>query len=335
MQTPKLICLTPVRNEAWILDAFLTATSLWADYIIIADQNSTDGSREIYKKYPKVTVIANNLPKMQMSHTRRLLFDAANKIEGDKIIFALDADEFFMGNFLQTDGWEKIINSKKNDVFEFKWLNLYGSLFTAIPEDERIAHGDWVCNYGKKISGDYPDNYIHEPRLMYPKNSNYIVISDLKVIHFARFNILRQQNKEKFYQISTVFNDEKKSAISLHRMYWKNEETTATINIESNIYDFYKNNGVDFEKLILKDNGNYYFIEIAQIFDNKGIKFFRKLDIWDKIWLAQLSEIAGKEIKDPRNLFDKLVHFYLRRTQKIKRNIFIKIIDKFLKKIYR
>jgi len=37
---PLLICMTPVRNEAWILHAFLKATSLWADHIIIADQNS-------------------------------------------------------------------------------------------------------------------------------------------------------------------------------------------------------------------------------------------------------------------------------------------------------
>ena len=40
---PLLIDLTPVFNEAWVLPAFLKATSLWADYIIIADQMSTDG----------------------------------------------------------------------------------------------------------------------------------------------------------------------------------------------------------------------------------------------------------------------------------------------------
>ena len=45
---PLLVVLTPVRNEAWVLHAFLKATSLWADHIIIADQMSTDGSRDIY-----------------------------------------------------------------------------------------------------------------------------------------------------------------------------------------------------------------------------------------------------------------------------------------------
>ena len=54
MSTPIHIVMTPVRNEAWVLRAFLETTSLWADYIIIADQMSTDDSREMAKEYPKV-----------------------------------------------------------------------------------------------------------------------------------------------------------------------------------------------------------------------------------------------------------------------------------------
>jgi hypothetical protein len=203
-----------------------------------------------------------------------------------------------------------------------------------LPETEKSADGDWVCNYGEKIAGNYPDNYIHEPRLMYPENAKWIAISDLKVIHFARINIARQQNKENFYQISTIFNEPTKSAIALHRTYWKKATKQKTYDLDKNIYNFYKKNDIDFEKLILKDNGNYYFEEILKMFSQKGIKFFRKLDIWDKIWLEHLTKITGEKISDPRNPFDKLVHFYLRKTQKIKRNIFIKIIDKFLKKFY-
>ena len=47
---PTMIVITPVRNEAWVLDAFLTCTSSWADYIILADQHSDDGTREIAAK---------------------------------------------------------------------------------------------------------------------------------------------------------------------------------------------------------------------------------------------------------------------------------------------
>ena len=89
-----------------MLRAFLEATSLWADYIIIADQMSTDGSREIAKEYPKVILVDNNRKEMHQAATRRLLFAEAQKIEGEKILFALDADEFLSGDFVSTTDWQ-------------------------------------------------------------------------------------------------------------------------------------------------------------------------------------------------------------------------------------
>ena len=59
MSKPLIICLVPVKNEAWILDRCLATASTWADVIIVADQMSTDNSREIALKYPKVQLIEN------------------------------------------------------------------------------------------------------------------------------------------------------------------------------------------------------------------------------------------------------------------------------------
>ena len=52
--------------------------SLCADYII-ADQMSTDGSREIYKEFDKVIVIDNPCKEMHQARTRLMLFDEAKK----------------------------------------------------------------------------------------------------------------------------------------------------------------------------------------------------------------------------------------------------------------
>jgi glycosyltransferase involved in cell wall biosynthesis len=57
--SPKIVVLTPIKNEEWILERFLSVTSQFADLIIIADQNSTDSSRNICQKYPKVKLIEN------------------------------------------------------------------------------------------------------------------------------------------------------------------------------------------------------------------------------------------------------------------------------------
>lgn len=77
LQAPKLVVLTPVKNESWILDTFLAATSLWADHILISDQNSTDATREIVQRYPKATLIHNQCATYNESANRRNLLNEA------------------------------------------------------------------------------------------------------------------------------------------------------------------------------------------------------------------------------------------------------------------
>ena len=167
---PLLVVLTPVRNEAWILHAFLKATSLWADYIIIADQMSTDGSRDIYPQYEKVIVVDNHRAEMHQARTRQLLFEAAQKIEGDKILFTLDADEFLSGDFMNTPSWQTILNSEPGDVFLFRWIDL-------LPKAERCIISKplyWAAHMSDDLmKGQFPDNHIHEWRLPWPTNVNH------------------------------------------------------------------------------------------------------------------------------------------------------------------
>lgn len=327
---PKLICLTPVRNEAWILDAFLTATSLWADHIIIADQNSTDGSCEIYKKYPKVTVVENNDPDLHETNRQRLLFEAARKIDGDKVFIALDADEIFTSNYYQTNDWQKIKNAKAGDMFNFQWAEL----------NEKATHykvEKWF-QWGMFDDGTNPpkDGKIHIARVpwTHTRPDNEVFINDFYVMHLQYLNKIRLLSKEKYYQCF-LFLNENKNAISINRAARDIGLYVASASIPDYFFEKYKEQNIVIEKLI--DFSKTYCWQdekVLEYFTEKGTHFFRKLDIWDEQWLTQLTKIAGKEIKDPRRISDKIVHFYLRKTQKIKGSIFIKIIDKLLKKTY-
>ena len=69
MHTP-IVVLTPVKNEEWILDNYIQVTSNFADLIIIADQFSSDKSREIASNYDKVLLIKN--PKKHLEVLIRL-----------------------------------------------------------------------------------------------------------------------------------------------------------------------------------------------------------------------------------------------------------------------
>src|SRR6476659_3715040 len=98
MSRPQIIVLTPVRNEAWILDRFIKCTSLWADHIIIADQSSDDGSADLARKYPKVTVVENDNPEYDEADRQKLLLRTARLIPGPRVLIALDADEIMSAN---------------------------------------------------------------------------------------------------------------------------------------------------------------------------------------------------------------------------------------------
>ncbi len=325
MSKPIIICMTPVRNEAWVLHAFIKATSLWADYIIIADQMSTDGSREIALSYPRVILIDNPSKEMHQAQTRQLLFDEAQKIKGNKIFFALDADEFLSGDFLQTESWKKIIYSKPGDLFWFKWINLSN------PVSKYISGSNWMywaCNIDNNIDDFiFPDNYIHEWRLPYPKSiANDIYIEDISFIHFARVCAIRQKSKERFYQVITKLKEPQTSIINLYRMY-NSEALKIRKTVDNSIYKFYKVNGLDlFSEINVFDTGECYTEQVIAYFKKEGLFFFSGLCIWDKAFLNEYG------LKDPRSVCMKLIHLYLRETEKYANSIFVKAIDKIFRK---
>lgn len=332
---PLLIVLTPVFNEAWILPAFLKATSLWADYIIIADQMSTDGSREIYKKFAsqenqcKLIVIDNPRKEMHQAATRRLLFDAAKKIEGDKILFALDADEFLSGNFPETEGWETILNSEPGDVFKFRWmlLNEDGKRYR-IPVKMPYY---WAAHVNDDVmKGKFPDNFIDEWRLPWPKHVNHeYVIDDISFLHLHNMNSLRQRNKTIYYQILQYLHPSNtKGGIYFNRRY-NSKHIYEYFPLPENAYAFYKNHGLDiYQNLNLQDEGAHYVQVVRSKIEEFGSLAFRKLDIWDEEFLQKYN------LKDPRRPIDRLMHWYLRKTQNIANTFLICNIDRILKTLY-
>lgn len=342
MELPKpiLVVLTPVFNEAWILPAFLKATSLWADYIIIADQMSTDGSRDLYKQFAhenhtnlhgrkcELIVVDNPRKEMHQAATRRLLFDAAKKIEGDKILFALDADEFLSGNFPATKGWQTIINSEPGDIFKFRWMNL-----NEIGREYYLTQVPyyWAAHVNDDLlNGEFPDNFIHEWRLPWPPlvHEEYI-IDDICFIHFRRVNEIRQRNKARNYQVLQFSSPQyKHSGISIFRQYNYEAEKRMSA-VPPNAYAFYESNGVDiWKELSVKDEGSHYTEAVLRKIREHGASYFRKLDIWDKDFLSKYN------LQDPRRPIDKLIHWYLRTTEKISKNLIIRCVDKVLKQVY-
>ena len=327
MNTPLLIVMTPVRNEAWVLHAFLMTTSLWADYIIVADQMSTDGSREIYPQYEKVIVIDNTNPNFNEAERQAMLVAKAREVAAgrDCILFGLDADEIMPANWRETQDGQHILNSIPGDVFWFKWAQL---------APDKQHYGDsvfypWMFHDdGVEPHGNYVRN-MHSMRIPYPiEEKQMYYVNDFRVLHCGLLDVERIAAKNRFYQF-VDWEMNHRSPVLLGRSYAQHCKK----NIHHDLRYTLENEAIaflfDFWSLIEMDATHTWFDDyIYERIDKYPSSVLRKLDIWDEDFLHYYN------VKDPRNMIDKLVHEYLHRTSKCHKNMIIRAIDKILKNIY-
>ena len=329
---PKLICLTPVFNEAWILDRFLTCASLWADHIIIGDQGSTDGSVEIAKKYNKVIFIENDknydFDEFQM---RAPLFDAARKIEGQKILISLDADEILTPNFNSLE-WNTIRNSKPGTVISLHINNL-------LPDMTYYESGDIWCGYNDD-GAPYKSGTIHSPRsiMLYGPGHDVIECHDIQILHYKCMDIVRLQERNRWYQCVELVN-KINSPITIFRRYHylKNVNKDKIRAVPDWWLTEYAKLCVEITSIIHKPEPRWN-MQIISYLDKYGAKCFRHLNIWDVNWndIANTLGVKHKNtFKDPRLKWDKAVNRWLINTQYKGHMASFRIIEKILRLIYK
>ena len=313
---PIVICMTPVKNEAWILDVFLTSTSLWADYIIIADQNSSDGSREIAQRYEKVILIDNISSEFNEPDRQKLLLNESRKIEGKKLLVALDADEIFTSNFQETEDWKRMLNGIEGEVFGFEWVNVLPKFNKAW-----INKGPFpwaIIDDGSEHTG----KYIHSPRIPLNVSSNIIPLTTIKVLHLQYLNWTRMESKQRYYQCLERVKFPDKPPVEIYRMYHHmySIPKSRITEVLSVWVEKYIELGLDFEKLSI--GKKFWFDdEIKTLINTYGAIKFKRDEVWSSISKAE----------DPRNLLDKLIHKYMKLTQPYLHWVIVKKIDRFLK----
>jgi len=332
-KTPLLICLTPVKNEAWILDRFLKCASLWADFIIIADQQSNDGSLEIAKKYPKVIAVSNNKESFNEKDRQILLINEARKIKGPKILITLDADEILTGDSLKSEEWELISGSEPGTVIRFKFLNIY-------PDFEYYWWPHYYMQWGLTDDGStHGGKDIHSTRLPISSSNKEIFLEEIKVMHFQFTDWERMKSKHRWYQCYERINNPKKSSVEIYRSYHHmySIKKSEIKRMPEKWFGYYKQLGIDLKTTNIQ---KYYYWDnlVLEFFNEYGTKFFKKEDIWSVNWQVTGGDLGYIDIgkyKDPRNLFLKIVHFWLRETQYNHMSIFVRAIDKILKIFFK
>lgn len=327
---PKIICLTPVLNEAWILDRFLKCASIWADHIIIADQGSTDGSIEIAKRYDKVIFIDNkkngDFNEMQM---RVPLFDAAKQIEGPKILISLDADEILTPNY-DSPEWETIKNSKPGTILSFPIHNL-------LPNRTYWTLGDIYCGYVDDGT-PYTTGLVHSPRMILPPNHNTLLCHDISLLHYKYMDMERMKNRNIWYQCFELLNNVN-NPIGIFRRYHHLEAIPSSKQYKWPDWwiSEYVKKGIEITS-VLHNNEQRWNKQIIDYMIQYGAKHFRHLNIWDVNWNEKAEQLGIKHDKsfaDPRRQWEKAVNRWLMRTQSKQNKGGVHLLEKILMKIYK
>ena len=323
----KIYCLTPIKNEAWILNNFLSAASIWADKIIIADQLSTDDSIGIAKSFKKVHIIDNRDLHFSEDTRQRLLINEARKNAEDKILIALDADEFLTPNFFSESILDKLRKAPKGTIIKAKYVNI-------CPDLKHYWELDWYSIIGVVDDGVSQHNgkKIHSPRLPVGQSEKEIILEGVKVMHFEYVDWERMKSKHRWYQCWEKLNNPKKNPIQIYRQYhhmYLIKKYKYKV-IPDEWMNKYKEAGIDLTNFI-KEKIYWWDFEVVNLFHKYGINKFLECDVFD---LLDKKLIIEKEFISKLNN-KPLIIKYLNATKKISNTFSIIILDYIISKLFK
>lgn len=307
----KKIVVMPVKNEAWILEYTLSRLSLWADHIIVADQRSTDGSKEMYGRFPKVLVLDNPAP-FHSSSVRKLLLDAARSFEGNNAIFSFDADEIPTGHIVEDSFWAGVSSLRPGTGIEFLWLTLWRS-----PQRYRVGRSVFAPQW--KQFGFVDDRRMsydtvgvindHVSRIPQAAHQSLHRFELPKVLHYQFVNWDRTVSKQVYYRMSEWVQREQSFLVSvkINLKYFpsKDEHGLEVKPVPTDWLQAYANQPL--EQALFEDHtSSWYEKDIAEYFTHYGSSFFAPLDIW-----YAGGRTLNTMYQDPRTLWQKFMQSML------------------------
>ena len=315
---PKIVVLTPMKNESWIIDLFLQVTSTFADKIIIADQNSTDESIKICQRYEKVHLIQNSDNQYNEASRQTLLIKTARKLVPEhKILLALDCDEILAANSLQSVGWKKMIHASPGTMLFFKKPNLFMST-----EWYDEAPADFLGGFIDDGSPHNPE-LIHSIRLPQPDNAPKLIIEDVVFMHYCLIRPKAQEAKYRMY--CALENMEGTKSLYTRRRYYNSKRVLKPIHeVKKTNQDWFKGwEDQNIEPKTIKDEKYYWQNDVTlDLIINNGSKRFWLDDIWNFDWndlLKRRLDLPHIKIKYPP--------FLLRFISRILFNLIFLIAD--------
>jgi hypothetical protein len=290
-----VVVLTPVKNEAWILERFLAVTSTFADAIIVADQGSTDDSVAICRSFPKVHAVENPDSAYDEASRQRLLIETARRLlPGGSILLALDADEILAADAPESAGWREMLRAAPGTVLLFRKPDLYGSPHRCVRHPR-----PWPLGYVDDGAPHEPTR-IHSIRLPQPAGHPRLEVGGAVVLHYALTRPAAQRAKMRLYSVLENVH-ETNHLLGRRRLYAPEFDWSHLGELEdspSAWFEGWTARGIDMFT-IERPRFTWHDHEALRLFARYGSRRFWLEPIWDLDWEACRSDALARGLDVP------------------------------------
>lgn len=317
----KIIALVPVRNEAWVLAHSLECLSGFCDVMIVNDQLSTDTTREICRRFPKVVLLesstadtAARLPK----HARWRLLDAARHYDGHNLLWCTDADELVPPS-LAREWFEQHAGAlTPGRALECRVYNLWDSL-TKYRHDLSQYGPHWkALGFVDDRVVDFPRGEarpLHEPRIPVDTEATALKAENLPIPHLQWTMWNRNQMKQAWYRCIDLM-DKRMTAGEVNAFY---SVTLPELYVHTEAVPEAWLADVTLPNADVDQQPSWHEAEIREWFDERGVEFFEPLEIWHVPSLrSEFERRVGRRPRPDRSYMPPR----LARAQKLGRRVF-------------
>lgn len=278
-----IVVMTPVKNEAWILPRFLEITSVFADFIIVADQHSTDESREICRRFAKVRLIDNpDRDYNERSRQRRLIAAARQAVPGPKVLIALDADEILSADSIGSPGWAEMQHAAPGTTLLFEKPDILSSAERCRPGTKSFPLG--YVDDGREHDG----SIFHSTRIPAGPDIPSIEVRGVRFLHLAMLRETEFFARQRLYSAMENLRGTKSARqrinfYSVPVMRQRLAQQAQPIPLEWS--QGWRQRGLD-PFAFQSDEDNLFSRQVLELMAIHGSEHFHPDDIWDTDWEA-------------------------------------------------